>query len=61
MPLPIIYETKILPQWLDYMDLNTRRSANLPEQVQADIKSLAQKQAYLKRTDNIGRKICIRR
>jgi hypothetical protein len=58
---PQRYLAATLEQMVMSIDLNTRRSANLPEQVQANIKSLAEKQAHLKPPENIGRRIGIRR
>ena len=55
------YLAATLEQMVMCIDLNTRRSAILPEHVQANIQSLAREQAHLAPPDKIGRKIGIRR
>lgn len=55
------YLASTLEQMVMCVDLNTRRSTEFPEQVQAGITSLAQSQAHLQRPPNIGRRIGIRR
>lgn len=55
------YIASTLEQMVMCVDLNTRRSTEFPEQVQAGITSLAQSQAHLQQPLNIGRRIGIRR
>ena len=55
------YLAATLEQLIMCIDLNTRRSAVLPQEVQDNIQSLARQQAHFEPPDNIGRKIGIRR
>ena len=55
------YLASTLEQMVMCVDLKERRSASFPDEVLAKIKSLAQQQSHLKRPDNIGRKIGIRK
>ncbi len=55
------YLAATIEQMVMCMDLNTRRSTNLPQPVQDKVKSLAEEQRHLQRPKNIGRKIGIRR
>lgn len=55
------YLAATLEQMVMCIDLNTRRSTNLPEEVVANIQSIAKEQAHLADPDNIGRIIGIRR
>lgn len=55
------YLAATLEQMVMCLDLRTRRSTDLPDKIQANIKALAEEQAHLKRPDNIGRRIGIQR
>lgn len=55
------YLAATLEQMVMCIDLNIRRSTLLPEQVQTNIQSLADRQAHLKHPEDLGRKIGIRR
>ena len=55
------YLASTLEQMVMCVDLNERRSASFPDEVMANIKSLAQQQSRLARPVNIGRKIGIRK
>ena len=55
------YLASTLEQLSMCVDLNKRKSESFPDAVHEKIKALSQEQAHLKRPDNIGRKIGIRK
>ena len=55
------YLASTLEQISMCVDLNERKSASFPVEVMSKIKALSQHQSHLKRPDNIGRKIGIRK